>query len=149
LWLAIFFGAIFVVIGLGMLPKIQSTVDARDAKIAADLEVARGAREAADGLEEGYRARMDKSRAEAARLSAEAKANATKSTEQSVAKADTVIVTKVDAAVASIGEAKAKAMSEIESVATEAVQGLVARVAGLDVDADAARAAVAKELAHG
>ncbi len=149
LWLAIFFGAIFVVIGLGMLPKIQSTVDARDAKIAADLEVARGAREAADGLEEGYRARMDKSRAEAARLSAEAKADATKSTEQSVAKADAVIVTKVDAAVASIGEAKAKAMSEIESVATEAVQGLVARVAGLDVDAAAARSAVAKELAHG
>ena len=149
LWLAIFFGAIFVVIGLGMLPKIQSTVDARDAKIAADLEVARGAREAADGLEEGYRAQMDKSRAEAARLSAEAKANATKSTEQSVAKADAVIVTKVDAAVASIGEAKAKAMNEIESVATEAVQGLVARVAGLDVDAAAARTAVAKELAHG
>ncbi len=136
LWLAIFFGAIFVVIGLGMLPKIQSTVDARDAKIAADLEVARGAREAADSLEEGYRAEMDKSRAEAARLSA-------------AAKADAVIVTKVDAAVASIGEAKAKAMSEIESVATEAVQGLVARVAGLAVDAAAARTAVAKELAHG
>jgi hypothetical protein len=29
------------------------------------------------------------------------------------------------------------------------VQGLVARVAGLDVDADTARAAVAKELVHG
>jgi F-type H+-transporting ATPase subunit b len=149
LWLAIFFGAIFVVIGLGMLPKIQSTVDARDAKIAADLEVARGAREAADSLEEGYRAEMDKSRAEAARLSAAAKADAVKSTEQSVAKADAAIATKVDAAVASIGEAKAKAMSEIESVATDAVQGLLARVAGLDVDADTARAAVAKELAHG
>ena len=57
-WLAIFFGAIFVVIGLGMLPKIQSTVDARDATIAADLEAARGARQAADSLEEGYRAEM-------------------------------------------------------------------------------------------
>jgi F-type H+-transporting ATPase subunit b len=132
-----------------MLPKIQSTVDARDAKIAADLEVARGAREAADSLEEGYRAEMDKSRAEAARLSAAAKADAVKSTEQSVAKADAAIATKVDAAVASIGQAKAKAMSEIEGVATDAVQGLVSRVAGLDVDADTARAAVAKELAHG
>src|SRR5687768_11360611 len=149
LWLAIFFGAIFVVIGLGMLPKIQSTVDARDARIAADLEVARGAREAADSLEEGYRVRMDKGRAEAARLSAEAKADAAKSTEQSVAKADAAIATKVDAAVASIGEAKAKAMSEIEGVATEAVQGLVSRVAGLDIDADTARTAVAKELVNG
>ena len=149
LWLAIFFGAIFVVIGLGMLPKIQSTVDARDATIAADLEVARTAREAADSLEEGYRARMDKSRAEAARLSAAAKADAAKSTEQSVATADAAIASRVDAALASIGSAKAKAMGEIESVATEAVQGLVTRVAGLDVDADTARAAVARELAHG
>ena len=40
-------------------------------------------------------------------------------------------------------------MSEIEAVAVEAAQGLVARVAGLTVDADTARAAVAKELAHG
>jgi len=149
LWLAIFFGAIFVVIGLGMLPKIQSTVDARDAKIAADLEIARGAREAADALEEGYRAEMDKSRGEAARLAAEAKAKAAKSTEQSIALADAAIAIKVDAAVTSIASAKAKAMGGIESVATEAVQGLVARVAGLDVDADAARAAVAKELVNG
>ena len=149
LWLAIFFGAIFVVIGLGMLPKIQSTVDARDAKIAADLEVARGAREAADALEEGYRAEMDKSRGEAARLAAEAKVKAAKSTERSVGKADAAIATRVDAALAGIAEAKGKALSEIESVAAEAVQGLVARVAGLDIDAETARTAVAKELVHG
>jgi len=149
LWLAIFFGAIFVVIGLGMLPKIQSTVDARDAKIAADLEVARGAREAADALEEGYRAEMDKSRGEAARLAAEAKVKAAKSTERSVGKADAAIATRVDAALAGIADAKGKALNEIESVAAEAVQGLVARVAGLDIDAETARTAVAKELVHG
>lgn len=148
-WLAIFFGAIFVVIGLGMLPKIQSTVDARDATIAADLEVARGAREAADALEEGYRAEMDKSRAEAARLAAEAKANAAETSEQRVAKADAAIATRVDAAMASIASAEANAMLEIETVATDAVQGLVARVSGLAIDADMARAAVAKELARG
>jgi F-type H+-transporting ATPase subunit b len=91
LWLAIFFGAIFVVIGLGMLPRIQATVDQRDQRIAADLEAARAAREAADSLEEGYRAEMDRSRAEAARLAAEAKANGAKATEQSVAKADKAI----------------------------------------------------------
>ncbi len=149
LWLAIFFGAIFIVIGLGMLPKIQSTVDARDAKIAADLESARGAREAADALEEGYRAEMDKSRAEAARLAANAKADAAKSTEQSIATADAAMATKVDVAIASIAQAKAKALSEIEAVATEATQGLVERVAGLAIDADTARAAVAKELVNG
>ena len=148
-WLAIFFGAIFVVIGLGMLPKIQSTVDARDAKIAADLEAARGARAAADSLEEGYRGEMDKSRAEAARLAAEAKVNAAKATEQSVATADAAIGGRLDAAMTRIGAARAAALAEIESVAAEATGQLVSRVSGLTIDPATVRTAVAKELVHG
>lgn len=148
-WLVIFFGAILVVIGYGMLPKIQSTVDARDAKIAADLKAAEGAREHADALEEAYRAEMDKSRAEAAKLAADAKAEAAKATEKSVAKADKAIGTKIDKAAAKIAEARAAAQAEIEAVAAEATQQMVSRVAGLSVDANAARTAVAKELANG
>ncbi len=148
-WLAIFFGAIFVVIGLGMLPKIQATIDARDEKIAADLKVAERAREHADALEEAYRAEMDKSRAEAAKLAAEAKSAAAKSTEQSIAKADKAIGTKIDKAIAKIATARAAARAEIEAVAADATQQMVSRVSGLSVDAETARATVAKELAHG
>ena len=148
-WLAIFFGAIFVVIGLGMLPRIQSTVDARDAKIAADLEAARGARHAADSLEEGYRAEMDKSRAEAARLAAVAKADAAKTTEQSVATADAAIGVRLDAAMVRIGAARTAALAEIESVAADATEQLVSRVSGLAIDAATVRTAVAKELVNG
>jgi F-type H+-transporting ATPase subunit b len=43
-WLAIVFGIIFFGIGRGMLPKIQSTVDARERKIAEDLERAQAER---------------------------------------------------------------------------------------------------------
>ena len=142
-WLAIFFGAIFVVIGLGMLPRIQSTVDARDAKIAADLEAARGARHAADSLEEGYRAEMDKSRTEAARLAAVAKADAAKTTEQSFATADAAIGVRLDAAMVRIGAARTAALAEIESVAAEATEQLVSRVSGLAIDAATVRTAVA------
>ena len=148
-WLAIFFGTIFVVIGLGMLPKIQSTVDARDAKIAADLDAARGAREAADSLEESYRAEMDRSRAEAARLAAEAKADAARATEKKVAKADKAIGDKIDKATARIAEARTAALAEIENVAADAAQALVTRVSGVSVDASTVRAAVGKELVNG
>src|SRR5947209_4380806 len=95
-WLAIFFGAIFFVIGLGMLPKVISTVDARDARIAADLKSAEGAREAADALEENYRAAMDKSRAEAAHLATEAKARAARASEAQVGEADKAIDGRLD-----------------------------------------------------
>ena len=61
-WLAIFFGLIFVIVGLGMVPKIQGTVDQRNDRIAADLATAASARETADKLEADYRAALDKSR---------------------------------------------------------------------------------------
>ena len=65
-WLAVVFGFIFFVIGRGMLPKIQGTVELRDAKIAEDLERAQAARAEAEETEAAWRARMDTARAEAA-----------------------------------------------------------------------------------
>ena len=58
-WLAVVFGIIFFAIGLGMVPKIQWTVDLRERKISRDLEAAQAARAAADETEAAWRARMD------------------------------------------------------------------------------------------
>ena len=46
-------------------------------------------------------------------------------------------------------ELRGGALLEIEAVAADAAQAMIQRVAGLNVDADTARAAVAKELANG
>lgn len=148
-WLLIFFGAILVGIGYGMLPKIQSTIDQRDEKIAADLKAAEDARGLADDLEDAYRGGMDQGRAEASKLTAAAKADAARSTELAVAKADKAIAAKIDKATAKIADARSAALAEIEAVAADAAQQMVSRVAGFDVDAATARAAVAEELAHG
>ena len=51
LWLAVALGFIFFVIARGMVPKIQATVDAREQRIASDLEAAQKARTAADETE--------------------------------------------------------------------------------------------------
>ena len=148
-WLTIFFGLIFVVVGLGMVPKIQGTVDARDQQIAGDLQEAATARETADRLEEQYRAAMDKSRAEAARVAAEAKTAAAKATEARVAEADRFAAGKLELASRRIEEARASAQAEIESVAAEAAQAMVERVAGVTIDPAVARAAVQQELVRG
>lgn len=148
-WLTIFFGLIFVVVGLGMVPKIQGTVDARDQKIASDLAEAAGARETADRLEEQYRAAMDKSRAEAARVAAETKAAAAKATEEKVKVADAAAAARLEEASRRIAEARSSAQAEIESVAAEAAQAMVERVAGVTVDPAVARAAVQQELVRG
>ena len=98
LWLAIALAFIFFVIARGMVPKIQATVDAREQRIAGDLEAAQTARAAADETEAAWRARMDAARAEAARLAQEAKAESGRDTEAKVKAAADKINLKVEVA---------------------------------------------------
>lgn len=148
-WLTISFGLIFLVVGLGMVPKIQGTVDLRDSQIATDLATAASARETADRLEAEHRAGLDRSRAEAAKLAAEAKATAAQATEVRVKAADSAAATRLEDASRRIAEARSSAQAEIESVATDAAAAMVARVSGMTVDEGAARAAVRQELVRG
>jgi F-type H+-transporting ATPase subunit b len=145
-WLAIVFGTIFFVIGRGMLPKIQSAVDAREKKIAEDLERAQAARAGADETEAAWRARMDAARAEAARLAQEAKQESARQTEARVKAAADKISLKVEKAEAKIRAAAAAARAEIEAVAAEATREMVARLTGIKVDAKDAASAVKAEL---
>lgn len=145
-WLGIVFGIIFFVIGKGMLPKIQSTVDARESKIAADLERAQAARAEAEETEAAWRARMDSARADAAKLAQEAKQAAARDTEAKVKKAADKINLKVETAEGKIRDAVDAARTEIEAVAAEATQQMVERLAGIKVDRKDAAAAVKAEL---
>ena len=146
LWLAVALGFIFFVIARGMVPKIKSTVEAREQRIAGDLEAAQKARSAADETEAAWRERMDVARTEAARIAQEAKAESGRQTEAKAKAAAEKMSAKVESAQASIREALAAARSEIESVAAEATQDMVRRVAGLTVDRKDAAAAVKAEL---
>jgi F-type H+-transporting ATPase subunit b len=145
-WLAIGLGFIFFVIARGMVPRIQATMDAREQKIASDLESAQQARVAADETEAAWRARMDTARAEAARIANEAKQASAKDTEAKVRKAADKIDLKVESAQARIREAVISARSEIEAVAAEATQDMVARLTGIKVDNKEAARAVKAEL---
>jgi F-type H+-transporting ATPase subunit b len=146
LWLAIALVFIFFVIARGMVPKIQATVDAREKRIAMDLEAAQAARATADETEAAWRERMDAARAEAGRIAQDAKSKSAQNTESKVKAAADEINGKVEAAQGSIRDALASARSEIEAVAAAAAQEMVQRVAGLTVNPDAAAAAVKAEL---
>lgn len=145
-WLAVVFGVIFFVIGRGMVPKIQSTVDQRDRKVADDLAAAERARVEADASEEAFRLRMDESRAEAMKTTSAAKAEGAKATEKKVAKADAAIQAKLAKAEEQIRASREKALVEIETVAAELTQDLTSRLAGIKVDKKDAADAVKAEL---
>ena len=145
-WLAVVFGIIFFVVGRGMLPKIQGTVELRDAKIAEDLERAQAARSEAEGTEAEWRQRMDAARAEAARLNQEAKQASARETEAKVSAAADQINLKVESAEARIREAVVSARAEVEVVAADATQDMVARLTGIHVERNDAANAVKAEL---
>jgi len=148
-WLAITLGFIYFVIGRGMLPKIQSTVDNRDQKIADDLAAAERAKVEADESEQAFRLRMDESRAEAMKTTAAAKAQGAKAIEQKVAKADASIQAKLAKAEEAIRASRQAALANIEGVAAELAQDIAGKVAGLKVSRDDAAKAVKAELTHG
>ncbi len=146
-WLAITLGFIYFVIGRGMVPRIQSTVDKRDERIAEDLAVAEQARAKADEIEEAYRQRMDASRAEAMKATAAAKQEAARKIEKRVDKANASNQAKLEKAEARIRAARESARAEIAAVSAELTQDVVAKVAGLKISK--AEALKAVELADG
>ena len=146
LWLALGLGFIFFVIGRGMVPKIQATVDDREKRIAADIDPAQQARLAADETEAAWRARMDAARAEAAKLSNEAKQASARDTEAKVKNAADKLKLKVEASEQSIRTALAAARSELEGMAADVTQDLVTRLTGIKVDSKDAAAAVKAEM---
>jgi F-type H+-transporting ATPase subunit b len=147
-WLVLIFGFVFFVIGLGMVPKVQSTVEARDSQISTDLERAKDAFARADAVEADYRTRENESRAAAHQIVTDAKTAAARATEKQVAAGDAKIAVHVGAAEARIAAASQAALGQIESVAAEAAQQMVARISGLTASPEAAAQAVKAALAH-
>ena len=146
LWLAVALAFIFFVVARGMVPKIQATVEAREKRIADDLEAAQAARAKADETEADWRARMDAARAEAARIAQDAKQASARETEAKVKAAADKLNSKLEKAEAKIRDAREAARSEIEAVASEAAREMILRLTGKTVDQTQATDAVKAEL---
>ena len=147
-WLVLTFGIVFLVVGLGMVPKVQGTVDQRDQGIAADLAAAEQARGAADATEAAWRARENASREAAQKLLAEAHAKGAAAAAERLAAANADMQARVTQAEADIAAQRGAAMAQLEQVAAEAAQAIVERVSGVRVSEQDAHGAV-KAVLHG
>jgi F-type H+-transporting ATPase subunit b len=148
-WLLLTFGLIYIVIGRGMLPKIEATVDARDRQISGDLAAAEAARSEADRVAEANRLRTEQNRAEAQKVTQAAKDASARANEQRLAATDAEIEGRVAEAEVRIRAAADSAMAEIHGVAAEAAQDMVAKLSGATVSRAQAEEAVRTALANG
>ena len=102
-WLVVVFALIYFGIGRAMLPKIERTIEDRDAKIKGDLAAAESARAEADSADDAYQAKLAATRGEAQAAAAKAKTEAALAAEKRVKKADAEIAAKVEQAEAALG----------------------------------------------
>ena len=145
-WLVVVFALIYFGIGRAMLPRIERTIEDRDAKIKGDLAAAETARVEADAADAAYQAKLGETRHEAQAAAAKAKADAALAAEKKIKKADADIAAKVEQAEAELQTQRDEAVAGIETVAIEAAQEIVAKVSGLKVDKRAATKAVKTAL---
>jgi F-type H+-transporting ATPase subunit b len=145
-WLLVVLAAIYFFVGRGIVPKVEATVDQRDARIAADLAEAERLREEADETERVWRAQIDEAHASAQVLAQQAKERSVRDAEKRVGAADKKLAAKADEAASALDAARADALARIEDVAVEAARDIVARLTGAEVGEKAARAAVAGAL---
>lgn len=145
-WTLLTFGFVFLVVGLGMLPKVLSTVDERDKTVSDDLAAAEAARASADAAEEQWRAQDNAAREAVQKRIADARAKGVAKAEKTLATAGAKIDAKIAEAETRIAEASIAAGAEIEAVAAEAAQDIVARLSGAKVTAAEAKKAVKAAL---
>lgn len=148
-WLAIVFGLVYFGIGRAMVPKIERTIDDRNARIAVDLAAAQAARDTAHASEDGYNASLDAARGQAMKLVGEAKAKATAAAEAALKAGNADQDKALADATARIVTAKGTALVEIEAATVDAVEAIVAKLSGQAPDRATVAAQVKAELANG
>ena len=146
-WLGLVLLVIYVGVGHFMLPKIEATVDDRNAKIQGDLNAARAAQAEAEAREAVWRETMAANQAKVQAVIVTAKAKAATASSDAAAKANMQIAADVDAANTAIAKAQASSVAKIDGIAAETARDLVAKVAGMNVTPAAAAKAVG--AAHG
>lgn len=145
-WLLIIFGLLYYVLSVYALPRVESVLEARRSRIAADLEAAQAAKAEADAAMAAHREATAKARAEAQSAIAEAmqqaQAEATARTEALNAR----LARQIEEAEARIGAARDNAMGALRQVAAETAESLVAKLTG-GADRTRVNAAVDRALA--
>ena len=146
-WLLVVFAVTYVVIGKGMLPKIEGTIHARSAKIAGDLAAAQKARDEAEAVDQAYHAEMDQAHQGAHDTVQTAKDGATQEADARLKAAQAAVNAKLHEAEQALAAARVKALAEVEAVATEVTRDIVERLSGAKVSEDEALGAVRAGLA--
>ena len=143
LWLAITFGALYLLMSKVALPRIGGILEDRKARIDADIAAADASRQQTDAAIAAYEAALAAAKAKAQGIANESREAIQADIAAKRTAVETDLAGKVSIAEARIATTKAEALTHVDEIATETAQAVVNQLVG-DVPADSVRAAVAK-----
>jgi F-type H+-transporting ATPase subunit b len=141
-WLIVLFGAMYLVVRAA-LPKVEAVTAARGKVIGDDLGRAEAAKAEAAAKIADSEAKLAAARDAAGKAVADTKVGIAADTAARLKTVDAGLATKAEAAQAALGEAHAKALANLQTVAVDATTDIVERLTGKRVDDSAAAKAVA------
>lgn len=129
-WLALTFGAVYLLMRNVALPRIASVLETREATIAKALQDAADAQAEAEKASAAQEAALAKARAEAEAIGRAAKEAGAKENDARRATVEADLNARMVAAERDITAAKAAAMQNVETIATEAATAIVEQLSG-------------------
>jgi F-type H+-transporting ATPase subunit b len=145
-WLIVCFGTLYYLLSRRALPRVSETLEARQHRIAADLDQAQRLRRDAEKTLATYEQEMAKAQGEAHALLAEVQNRLEAEAAERQAELDRQLAGQLAEAEARIAAARERALTEIEHAVVDAVRAAAARLAGVEVSAAAAQTALRRVL---
>ncbi len=128
LWLAITFGALYLMMSKVIVPRMKSIFDERNAILNRDLQRAEAARVRAEEAGKAYETSLAEARNNAHSLAQAAHARLTAETEMRRKALEEELAGRMTEANATIAKTKAKAMKNVRSIAAETTTTLIEHI---------------------
>lgn len=130
LWLAITFGVFYYVLSKTIIPRIAEIIENRQGRITADLSAAERMRADADEAQAAYEQELAAARANSQRIAQDARDGARTDADLQRKRIEAELDGKLESAQARIAEIKAKALADVDAIAEDAAEAIVAELTG-------------------
>jgi F-type H+-transporting ATPase subunit b len=143
LWLAISFGVLYWIVSRIAAPRIAGILEVRRDRIAGDLGEAERLRGETDAAIAAYEQSLADARKKAGAIAAETREQVNRDLDARRKAIEDDLAAKVGEAEARIGDIKARALGEVDAIATDTTEAIVAALAGASSREEAATAVAA------
>ncbi len=143
-WLAITFLVLYYIVSRIIIPRTGGVITERKSTVENDLAKAQQLKAETDAAAKAYEASLAEARQKAHAIAAENRDRVSAELDKERAKADAEAASRVADAEKSIATARAKAMTDVRSVASDIASDIVAALTGSKPSAADLEAAIAK-----